>query len=308
MVHGVGHEVGVLLGEAHRRLGAEHVAVDAALADEHAQVAQPLEDVRRLRRGRLLGGAIRHQLHAQHQPPAANVADNVVLVLELQQPLLEVPAHHGAILLQVLVVNGAQHRAPHRTDDWIAAIRVEVQALRKRLRNLGRGHHRRQREAVADALGHRHNVGDDAMVLEAPVVGARAPKARLHLVGDAQPAMLADELVRLGDKAVGVLDGAAHALDGLMEKGRHVPAGGRVDNVPHVAHVRVRVVAERAAVRVGVHRVVHALPLRNGVLPRVHGCHAHRGVRHAVVAVAQRHHVAVARVEARHQQRHVVRL
>src|ERR1700728_3972941 len=48
---------------------------------------------------------------------------------------------------------------------------------------------------VPDALGHRDQVGCDTPVLEAPKRRARAAEARLHLVGDTQPAVLANDIV-----------------------------------------------------------------------------------------------------------------
>lgn len=41
-IKGLAQELGVRLGDAHGRLDAEDVAVQAALANEHAQIAQPL--------------------------------------------------------------------------------------------------------------------------------------------------------------------------------------------------------------------------------------------------------------------------
>ena len=49
--------------------------------------------------------------------------------------------------------------------------------------------------AVGDALGHRHDVGLDAVVvLDAPHLAAGAAEARLHLVADEDAAVLADDV------------------------------------------------------------------------------------------------------------------
>ena len=47
--------------------------------------------------------------------------------------------------------------------------------------NLLRGDHGRHGEAVADALGHRHDVGHDSVALEAPEVLAGSTETGLNL-------------------------------------------------------------------------------------------------------------------------------
>ena len=58
-----------------------------------------------------------------------------------------------------------------------------------------RGGMRAERRAVADALGHRDQVGRRRPSSEAPEVVAGAAEAALHFVGDAQAAVLADDVV-----------------------------------------------------------------------------------------------------------------
>mmetsp|Transcript_27549 Transcript_27549/g.70158 ORF Transcript_27549/g.70158 Transcript_27549/m.70158 type:complete len:243 (+) Transcript_27549:383-1111(+) len=214
-VHDVHQEVGVRLAEAHGRLDAEHVAVDAALAHEDARVLHALHALGQLALGGLLCGAVLDKLHAQHEPLAAHVTDNVVLGLQRTQPRLEVAPHLLAVLLPPLLVHHAQHRAPARAAHRVAAVRVEVQPARHGGGDLGRGHHSCQGQAVADALGHGHDVGGHALVLEAPVRGACAPEPGLHLVRDADASRLPDDLVHFRQVAVRQGCSAAHALDGL---------------------------------------------------------------------------------------------
>jgi len=61
-------------------------------------------------------------------------------------------AHRVRVGLDALVVDDAQHLAPACAAHWVAAERVEVQPRRERSRDLGRRHHRRERQPVADAL------------------------------------------------------------------------------------------------------------------------------------------------------------
>ena len=51
-----------------------------------------------------------------------------------------------------------------------------------------------QRPAVGDALGHGHDVGLDAEVLDGEQL-AGAPEAALHLVGDEQDALVVEDLL-----------------------------------------------------------------------------------------------------------------
>ena len=75
-----------------------------------------------------------------------------------------------------------------------------------------------QRHAVGDALGHRHDVGLDAPVLDAEHLAAGAAEAGLHLVADEDAAVLAHDV----DRDLEVLrrrrDEAADALDRLGEE------------------------------------------------------------------------------------------
>jgi hypothetical protein len=61
-------------------------------------------------------------------------------------------AHRVRVGLYALVVDDAQHLAPARAAHRVAAERVEVQPRRERSRDLGRRHHRRERQPVANAL------------------------------------------------------------------------------------------------------------------------------------------------------------
>ena len=119
----------------------------------------------------------------------------------------------------------------------------------QRRRDVAAGRHRGDRRAVAQALGHRDDVGRHAPVLVRPVVIARAAEAALHFVGNAQPAVLADDVVhdlevlrlrrrmhdaadaldRLGDEARDlagrlVLDDLLHLLRTLAGRTRETPA------------------------------------------------------------------------------------
>uniref|UniRef100_UPI00311E444F hypothetical protein n=1 Tax=Thauera sp. SDU_THAU2 TaxID=3136633 RepID=UPI00311E444F len=89
-----------------------------------------------------------------------------------------------------------EHHVEHRVADGhgqrIAAIGRAVRAGRHAGSGLGRRQTGAEREATADALGHRHDVGRDAR----PFVGeepARAADAGLDLVEDQQQAVFVAE-------------------------------------------------------------------------------------------------------------------
>ena len=108
-------------------------------------------------------------------------------------------------------------RVGRGAGDGVAAEGRDRQRLERR-GDLGRRDRRAERQPVRDALGHRHDVGLDAPVLDAPHRAARAPEARLHLVADEDAAVLADDR----DRDLEVLrrrrDEAADALDRLGEE------------------------------------------------------------------------------------------
>ena len=102
--------------------------------------------------------------------------------------------------------------------DRVAAEGVEVDAVFHHGGDFGPRHAGAERHAVADALGHRHQVGRDAPVLEAPEMLAGAAEAGLHFVGDAQAAVLADDVVDDLEIFRRRRDGSADALDRFADE------------------------------------------------------------------------------------------
>ena len=92
-----------------------------------------------------LGGAIRHDLHAEHQPHAADVADEAVRGLELLEAALELRAHRLAVRLQIVLVDHVEHGLARRrvliglppnvlkwmrcVSDWAISMRVVTAAI-----------------------------------------------------------------------------------------------------------------------------------------------------------------------------------
>src|SRR5438067_2219568 len=91
-IEDVESKIHVGLRDAHRRLHAEHVPVEAALPDENTHLARRLEHVERLLLRRRFRRAVAHQLHAEHEAEAAHVADERVRALQA----IEAGAEAGA--------------------------------------------------------------------------------------------------------------------------------------------------------------------------------------------------------------------
>ena len=105
---------------------------------------------------------------------------------------------------------GAAHR--------VAAEGREVVADLEGVGDLGAGDEGAQRPAVGDALGHGHDVGLDAVVLDGEEL-AGAPEAALHLVGDEQDALVVEDLLDGLEVAGRRHDDAALAHHGLGDEG-----------------------------------------------------------------------------------------
>ena len=152
-----------------------------------------------------------------------------------------------------------------------------------RLGDLAARRHGGERPAVADALGHRDDVGHDAEVLEAPVVLARCGRSRSALRRRCRGRRARARCVGLPQVVRRAVRRAADALDRLGDE-RGDPARRRIaDQVADVLRALpgdlLRRTRERAPVRVGIDRVVDAEVGLLGELPGVV-----RGQRHGRTA------------------------
>mmetsp|Transcript_8778 Transcript_8778/g.18751 ORF Transcript_8778/g.18751 Transcript_8778/m.18751 type:complete len:325 (+) Transcript_8778:859-1833(+) len=231
-----------------------------------------------------------------------------MLGLQLPQPHDQVGPDIRTVLLPLLRINHPQHCTTPRRAHRVAAKRVEVESVGDACRDLGGGHHSRQGQAVADTLGHGHDVRHHALCLEAPVRCAGAPEPGLHLVRNAHASRLAYRLVHLWKVAWCQGRGTAHSLDGLCHEARHLAGCGGADEVLHVLRVLEAVSTKGAAVGVGVHGVDEAKVLGHGLLPCGVAAYAHGRHAHAMVPVPEADQVPVARVGSREHHGHVIGL
>ena len=140
-------------------------------------------------------------------------------------PLMIMLAGHGRVALQVVgehvveggVGRGGGERVAAEGGDAVAADAVQQVAA---------GDHAADGEAVAQALGERHDVRDDPVRADAPEVLAGAAPAGLHLVGDEQDAVLVEDRGVRAEQPVGRHGEPADALHRLGDQAGDV---GRVD-------------------------------------------------------------------------------
>src|SRR5262245_6638248 len=95
-----------VLGVHHQGRGEpQHVPVQAAAADEDAVVLADLHHAHRLLGSRRLLLTIAHQLDADHQTLAADVADDGVFLAQLLQAVPQQPAHTLGVAGEVVLAD-----------------------------------------------------------------------------------------------------------------------------------------------------------------------------------------------------------
>src|SRR5690606_21271604 len=88
--------------------------------------------------------------------------------------------------------------------------------------------------AVADAFGHRYQIGRHSPVFKTPELRSRAAKARLHFVGDTQSAVAADDVVNDAKILRRRCDCSADALDRLGNEAGDLAARFVLDHVLYI--------------------------------------------------------------------------
>ena len=139
---------------------------------------------------------------AHHEALAAHLGDDArMAVLQLGEALLEEQALALDLLQEAGLQDHVEHRVAHRHGERVAAEGGAVGADRHAPGGLGRGEAGAHREAAADALGHRHDVGRHA----GPFIGeelAGAADAGLDLVEDQEQAVLVAEAAQFAQEGV----------------------------------------------------------------------------------------------------------
>src|SRR5579863_80979 len=128
---------------------AESVAVKAAFADEETMLTGAFHDLRGGFGSRLLGFAVFDELESLHEAHAANVADELMLLLEFLEFGTEVVADDLSVFEEVFLFDKVDGGFGGDAGDGIASERGDVGSL-KTAGNFGRG----DGEADGNAIGH----------------------------------------------------------------------------------------------------------------------------------------------------------
>ena len=142
------------------------------------------------------------ELDRDHGADAAHLADDVVLLLQLEQRRLEHALDAGRLGEQAVLLDALEHGDRGRAGDGVAAEGAAEAAGLGGIHDLGATGDAGQRQAARDALGAEHQVGHEAEVL-AGEVRAGAGHAALDLVGDEDDAVGGAPLLQSGQVAVG---------------------------------------------------------------------------------------------------------
>src|SRR6185295_3935092 len=191
--------VDLVLAYRQGRRHAQAVGVLPRAHDVHRQpAAQALVgDGRAERICGLARVAVADQLETDEQTPAADVADLLVLVLQLAQLAHQAVAAFGRARDEALLLDYVEDCESGRRGQRVGYVRghVEESLGDGRLLDRAWGDGGGKRDAAAERLRHRQEVRHDAVELEAEH-GAEAPEAGLCLVHHEQHAALSAELER----------------------------------------------------------------------------------------------------------------
>lgn len=189
------HEISIGLRDAHGGFNTQDISKEAPFSDEQATFPSLLQDLGDEIPVRLFALSIFYGFYADHQTHTANFPDGLVFFLKLTKPGQQAVTHHGAALLKVVPSNNFQGGPPLGNRNGVPPVGVEVDPLREGFSDLVSSDNSGEWRSVPDALGHDHDIGLDALVLESPEGLAGAAESRLHFVGDAYSTRCADMFV-----------------------------------------------------------------------------------------------------------------
>ena len=260
-----------LIGDVQRRHEAEHVG--ARLQHQQALRGGQVQYLART------AGVLRVEHGAQHQAAATHLREQAEFGVHRIQPL----AQRGGLTRHVVgdLRRGqlAQRHARHRRGQRVAAEGGAMRAELHRLRDLGAGQHRTDREPAAQRLGQRHDVGHHA-ILPVREQRAGAAHAGLDLVQHQQCAVVVAQLAHRAQEAGRSRHHPALALHRFQHHRGHVAAGHGDLELGHIVEIDVAEAAGQGLVAFLV------LGLRGG---------GDRGQRAAVEAAAEGHDDALIR-------------
>src|SRR5919107_2389908 len=138
-----------------------------------------------------------------------------MLRLQPPQSLEQASTDSACVLLETVLFYDIEQGETGRHGDRIATERVEVNAAGECLGDLPSRRDGRKGNAISDAFGHRHDVRNDVVILESPVVLASAAEAGLNFVGDTEAAEFPDDRVRFPEIVRSSASYSSYPLDRL---------------------------------------------------------------------------------------------
>src|SRR5215213_542807 len=171
------------LGRDERREEPYDIAVDATLDDQETADAGLVDDALRQRRIRRFPGAVRDDFHGEHETEPADLADALILLLQL----LEAVAHPGRETLspcqELLLLESLDDHESRCAGQGIAAIGAAEAARSRGIHDLRLPDDAGDRQAACKALRNGDEVRLNPRMLEAEHF-ARAAEPGLDLVDD----------------------------------------------------------------------------------------------------------------------------
>src|SRR5262249_42448772 len=210
----------------------DHIAIQPALADQHAALLRLFKHFQYGLRMRLFCLAVFDELHALHQTHSAHVADNFVAFLQTHQLFAQVISDYFCVVRQVLLFDHFDrgHRRAHRYG--IAAEGRESCFL-DRVGDLRTRDCPADGRAVGHAFGRSDDVRFDVPMLDAEPFVAEAAPARLDFVADEDAAVLANDRDGLFEILFRRGDESADAHDRLRPEGGGLGRTRGLDPLPY---------------------------------------------------------------------------
>src|SRR5215472_11248880 len=207
-------DIHLLRADHQRRRDANRIFAGAEIQD--TALERQLDDAIALIVGPGAALLVLHDLHADHQPPAANVADHGMLLDPIARPLHDAIAH-GRGVAHALALENVERGQRGLNAYGIAAESGGVRT-RHPVHDFGSRHRDPQRHAGSNAFGYGDDVRLNSGVFDRPPFSAASGSA-LNLIGHQQDSVLIADAAQLLHELVGRGQVAAFALNRLDEDG-----------------------------------------------------------------------------------------
>ncbi len=255
LVEGANEVVDIAAGDIHWRGYTEAVAVEAAAAEEDAVFSGGFEHLKSGGGGWRLCLAVFDEFQGEEEAHAADVSDDLVLLLEFEEAIAEIGSDDGCVLAEVVVLDKVDDSLASGGGNGVASEGGELRSF-DGVGDFRAGDGEADGQAVGKAFGTGDDVGDDVILLNAPPLVSGSAPGGLDFITDEDAAVFAydsgDDLEVLFRRS----DEAADALNGLGDHAGDAAGGGGADEFVDILgalHFATGVLkSEGAAVAVGV--------------------------------------------------------